>query len=91
MSGVISFHPIDVRFYDELVQPLLAGEKCNPESWIERAQRREISAWYVAQTVDIIEHLMDQIEPPPAPEGSTLWVRVRTRLERFDHRPPRGS
>lgn len=91
MSGIVSFHPIDVVFYDELIQPLLAGAKVNPEQWIERAQRQLISSWYAARTVDVIEHLMEQLEPPPAPEGSTLWERVRTRLERFDHRPPRES
>lgn len=91
MSSVVSFHPIDVAFYEELIQPLVGGEKVNPEPWIEAAQRQHLCGWYAAQTIDVIEHLMEQIEPPPAPEGSTLWTRVRTRLERFDHRPPRAS
>lgn len=91
MQGTVSFHPVDLGFYDGLIQPLLAGEKVNPESWLTQALRVRVNAWHAARYAALFEDLMAQIEPPPAPEESTLWVKVRTRLERFDFKPPAAS
>src|SRR4030095_13753045 len=37
MTGYVSFHPIDLAFFDELIAPLVAGRKVNPEAFLQRA------------------------------------------------------
>jgi hypothetical protein len=31
MKGVISFHPVDVGFFDDVIVPLVAGKKIDPD------------------------------------------------------------
>ncbi len=91
MQGVVSFHPVDLGFYDDLVQPLIQGRKVNPETWLADALRMRIASWHAARYARVLEDLLEQLEPPPPPPDGTLWDKVRTRLERFDFRPPRAA
>ena len=38
MRGVISFHPVDPGFFENLIEPLAAGGKVNPESFLLEAR-----------------------------------------------------
>jgi len=87
MQGTLTFHPIDLSFFDELVQPLLAGDKVNPERYLETGIRLHRAASECARYQRALECALESLEPATAPPGSRLWDRVRTRLERFDFRP----
>ena len=39
MQGSVTFHPVDLRFFDELIEPLIVGEKVNPEEFLAEAIR----------------------------------------------------
>lgn len=87
MKGVVSFHPIDVGFYDEMIGPLWEGGKINPESYLRDAIRIRHVWWQAHRFIRGLESLSESAETPEAPTGGSLWQRVRTRLETFDHRP----
>jgi len=91
MQGTVSFHPLDLGFFDELIQPLMAGEKINPEDFIERAQRLRCAAWTAGAYIRVLERLLEEVEPPPTPTEGSLWFKVRSRLERLDYRPDPAS
>jgi hypothetical protein len=88
MQGVISFHPVDPGFFETLIEPLLRGEKVNPETFLEAARRTRRAAWLTLGYKTALERLLDELEPPPPPDEGTLWDKVRTRLERFDYKVP---
>jgi hypothetical protein len=87
MKGLISFHPVDLEFFDGLVQPLVAGEKVNPEFFLDMALSLRRTAWETQRYKQALRALIDQAEPPPPPSEGSVWDKVRARLERFDHRP----
>ena len=87
MRGIVSFHPIDVEFFDRLIAPLTAGEKVNPEQFLDTARRARTAEWHVKGHKRALETLLTLLEPPPPPAEGTLWDKVRTRLERFDFKP----
>jgi hypothetical protein len=87
MKGLVSFHPVDLEFFDGLITPLVAGEKVNPEVFLEIAMRLRETVWLNQRYMAALETLREQNEPPPPPEEGTMWDKVRARLERFDHRP----
>ncbi len=91
MLGTLSFHPVDLQLFDELIQPLLAGKKVNPESYLEAAKQLRVAAWTAASYTRTLHLLLDELEPPPPPTEGNLWDKVRARLERFDYRPDRAS
>ena len=37
MNRIVSFHPVDMTFFDETVAPLIAGRTINPEPVLSRA------------------------------------------------------
>lgn len=88
MRALVSFHAVDVDLFDKLVVPLLSGEKINPEAYLGAAIRLRSTQWKTEGYRRALELLLEQVEPPAAPEDGTLWEKVRTRLERFDHKPP---
>jgi hypothetical protein len=87
MKGVISFHPLDPDFFDSTIEPLVLGEKIDPDAFVGAALRQLVTSWEAARYKQTLDFLLDQLEPPPPPQDGTLWDKVRTRLERFDHKP----
>ncbi len=87
MKGVISFHPLDPDFFESTIEPLVMGEKIDPGAFVSAALRHLVSSWEAAHYKRTLDFLLEQLEPPPPPENGTLWDKVRTRLERFDHKP----
>jgi hypothetical protein len=88
MRGVISFHPVDPGFFETLVEPLLRGEKVNPEAFLDGALRVRRAARKTRGYKLALARLFEEFEPPPPLDQGTLWDRVRTRLERFDYQAP---
>jgi hypothetical protein len=89
MQGVISFHPVDPDFFESTIEPLVMGEKIDPSAYLSAAMRNLVSSWEVARYKQTLDFLLEQLEPPPPPEHGTVWDKVRSRLERFDHKPDR--
>ena len=89
MQGTVSFHPLDLGFFDELIQPLLAGQKVNPDLYLETALRLHTAEAVVARYRRSLEEALRGLTPPPPPTEGPLWDRIRARLERFDFRPDR--
>jgi hypothetical protein len=87
MRGVVSFHPIDLGFFDGLIGPLTLGDKVNPEQFLDAAVRSRATEWYVKRYRRALEMLLTLLEPPPAPSEGSMWDKVRSRLERFDYKP----
>lgn len=89
MKGLLSFHPLDLAWFDRLAGPLVAGEKVNPEDYLSAAQRLRDN-WYAADRwVRGIASLRAGTGPREADPDSGLWSRVRARMERIDYRPDR--
>lgn len=88
MRGVISFHPVDPGFFETLVEPLLRGEKVNPDIFLDAARRMRRASWLTLGYKVALARLLEELEPPPPVDVGTLWDRVRTRLERFDYKVP---
>lgn len=87
MRGVVSFHPVDLSFFDDFIGPLWDGRKVNPESFLRDAIRLRHVWWEARRYARGLEQLAEAAATPPVVDGSSLWTRVRTSLERFDHRP----
>jgi hypothetical protein len=87
MKGVISFHPVDPDFFDLTIEPLVMGEKIDPSAFLTASLRHLVASWEAARYKRTLDLLLIQLEPPPPPANATMWDKVRTRLERFDHKP----
>lgn len=87
MRGTVSFHPVATAFFDDLLQPLVAGRKVNPEAYLDQAIRIQSAAWSCAPYLRSLEQHLDLLPPPPVPTEGKLWERVRARLELLDYRP----
>ena len=87
MKGYVSFHPIDLSFFDELIAPLVAGRKVNPEEFLERAARVRRNGWVARRFAIAIEQLAEASEAPKTDPGASPWSRLRANLERIDYRP----
>jgi len=87
MQGIVSFHPVDLSFFDKTVEPLVAGEKVNPEEYLDRAARVRAAAGEARRYKLALETQLELLEPPPPPSEGTVWEKVRSRLERFDFKP----
>lgn len=86
MRGIISFHTVDLGFFDQLVGPLAIGEKVNPEGHLDAALQIRRAEWHAKRFRRALEQQLCLLEPPPAPE-SGVWQKIRSRLERLDHKP----
>jgi len=84
MRGTISFHPVDVRFFDEVIAPLVGGGKIDPQEFIADCLRHRVSSWSARRYVLALELLAEESEPPPPPEDGSFWLKLRARMERFD-------
>jgi hypothetical protein len=87
LKGTVSFHPLDLSLFDDLLSPLLAGKKVNPENYLADALRTRRNAWQARRYPRALESMMATAEPPPADPKAGLWKNLRARLEQFDHRP----
>jgi hypothetical protein len=87
MRRIVSFHPIDLGFFDGIIGPLTVGEKINPEQFLNAAVRVRATDWYAKRYKRALESLLTLLEPPPPPSEGSMWDKVRSRLERFDYKP----
>ena len=87
MKGFVSFHPVDVAFFDDVIAPLVTGRKVNPESFLQEAARVRRSGWVGRRYAIALSDLAAAIEAPKADPKSSMWQRLRTNLEKIDHRP----
>ena len=62
MRGMISFHPVDLEFFDGLIDPLVRGERVNPEDYLVSARRVMIAAWEAERYKRSIELLLEELE-----------------------------
>ena len=86
MKGTLSFHPVKLGFFDEIVQPLVAGRKVNPEPYLDEAVRFRNYLWRSRRYQKALQEMLDRGEPPRPEPGGGLLRNLRTRLERLDHR-----
>jgi len=87
MKGLVSFHPVSVAFFDELIAPLISGRKVNPEEFLQAAARVRRSGWVGRRYAFALQGLAVLIEAPKADPTSSMWQRLRTNLEKIDHKP----
>jgi hypothetical protein len=87
MKGFVSFHPVDISFFDDLVAPLVAGGKVNPETFLHRATRIRQTGWTARGFALAVSELAASAEAPAADPGASPWKRLRANLERMDYRP----
>jgi len=86
MRGILSFHAVDLDFFDRVIGPLTIGEKVNPDEFLDAALRVRKADWHVKRYRRALERLLELLEPPPPPEGG-VWHKLRSRLERLDYKP----
>jgi hypothetical protein len=87
MKGLVSFHPVDLEFFDTIIEPLAAGEKANPEKFLETALAARAVAWEAWRYKLAMENYLEMLEPPPPPADGSLWTKIRSRLENLDFKP----
>jgi len=87
MQGLVSFHPIDLEFFDSIIEPLAAGEKTNPEKFLESALSARAVAWEAWRYKLALEDYLELLQPTPPPTEGSLWTKVRSRLESLDFKP----
>ncbi len=86
MQGTISFHPIRVDVFERLIEPLVGGEKVNPEDYLDAALGLRQATWHAQGISAALERVLKEMKPPPLPSAGTAWEKIRARLERFDHK-----
>jgi hypothetical protein len=87
VKGTVSFHPVDVAFFDGTIAPLVSGGKIDPEPFVAEAVRVRRIHWQARRYARAIETLRAAAEPPRQPQGVGVWDSVKAYLERFDWRP----
>ncbi len=87
MKGYVSFHPIDLTFFDELIAPLVAGRKVNPEEFLARVPGIRHNGWTARRFALAVEQLAAASAPPETDPNASRWQRLRANLERIDYRP----
>ena len=87
MRGIVSFHPVDREFFEQIVEPIVAGGRVNPEDYVERALRLRLASWISARYLRLIELMTTSATPPPLPRDTGMVDRAKAWLERFDFRP----
>ena len=82
MQGTVSFHPIDPSFFAKFIEPLVAGDKINPDHYVGDSLRHRRVSFEISRFIRAIEILMEQNDPPPAPDGAKPWEN--NEAERYD-------
>lgn len=91
MKGLVSFHPVDLAFFDELIAPLVAGGKVNPEEFLKRATRIRQTGWLAHGFALAIQELAASAEAPAADPKASPWQRLRANMEKIDYRPDESA
>lgn len=91
MKGFVSFHPVDLAFFDELIAPLSGGRKVNPEEFLAAAGRLRRHGWIARRFAVALDALARTAEAPKADPEGNLWQRLRTNLERIDYKPDEAA
>ena len=65
MTGVLSFHPVDPDFFDATIEPLVMGERIDPDPYVAAAVRFLVSSWEAERYKHTLDFLLEQLEPPP--------------------------
>jgi hypothetical protein len=84
MQGILSFHPVDISFFDDLVTPLVEGRKVNPEAWLAQALRVRRSHWQARRWREAIAFCLEAARPPSADPGASLFHRVKAQVLAVD-------
>jgi hypothetical protein len=87
MKGTVSFHPLDLSIFDDLLSPLLTGKKVNPDSFLQGAARVRRNAWQARRYLRALETVRASAEPPPPDTTGGIWKNIRSRLEQYDYKP----
>jgi hypothetical protein len=87
MKGYISFHPVDLSFFDEFIAPLVAGQKVNPDAFLQQAAHLRRNGWVARRFAVAVLQLADSSRPPDADPAASRWQRLRANLEKIDYRP----
>ncbi len=87
MKGYVSFHPVDLSFFDEFIAPLVQGRKVNPDAFVQQASDLRRNAWTARRFAIAVEQLAATSVPPEADPAASRWRRLRTNLEKIDYRP----
>ncbi len=91
MKGLLSFHPVDLRFFDEVVSPLVAGRKINPEPFVAAVLQHGRAAWAATRWTRALTASLAAAAPPELDPAAPVWRKLRHRLDAFDFRPDRAS
>lgn len=87
MRGLISFHPVDLDFFRTIIEPLAAGEKIDPDQYLEGALGVRSAAWETLRYKTALEGYFELLEPPEPPADGSMWQKIRSRLEELDFTP----
>ena len=87
MRGLISFHPVDVGFFDDVIAPLVVGEKINPEQFLSDARRMRATAMQIEPYRRALVDVLARLAPPAPPTEGSMWTKVKARLEQLDLKP----
>jgi hypothetical protein len=91
MKGVVSFHPVDVSFFDDVVAPLVAGRKIDPDAFLARVLPMRRYRWEVARYASSIETLIETAGPARPRREDGVLKKIKTHLEAFDYRPDQAT
>jgi len=86
MRGTVSFHPVKVEFFDEMILPLVAGRKVSPDAYLDGALRLRDYSSRARRYQRALQETLERNEPPRPEPGAGLLRNLRVRLEQFDHR-----
>ena len=87
MKGILSLHPVDPAFFEGVVAPLVAGRKINPEPFLVEAIEMRAHLARARRIPRALAALLHDAEYKEAPSDAPMLQRLRSKLERFDHKP----
>lgn len=87
MKGIVSFHAVDEQLMDDLVAPLIAGAKVNPEAYLDEALRHRRNGLHARRFPLALLETTGSAGPPEIERGSGVFRNIKTRLDRLEYRP----
>lgn len=75
MKGIVSFHPVDTRFFERVVVPILAGSGTSLDEHLAVAVRFRRNAWQAGRWTRSLLAILDGAALPPL---APLLARPRT-------------